>query len=73
MEFDIVGEPCKDFKNKEAFYARYPVDIVERVLVFLTPEMPDINEKFIVIHFLPRRNRECVNYWIILLKLVVKI
>lgn len=46
MEFDIVGEPCKDFKNKEAFYARYPVDIVERVLVFLTPEIPDISEKF---------------------------
>ena len=46
MEFDIVGEPCKDFKNKEAFYARYPVDILERVLVFLTPEMPDISEKF---------------------------
>ena len=46
MEFNIVGEACKDFENKTQFYARYPVDIVDRVLLFMSHEIPNISDKF---------------------------
>jgi len=46
MEFNIVGQECHDFENKREFYTRYPIDIVDRVLLFLKEEIPAINEKF---------------------------
>lgn len=48
MEFNIVGLECHDFDNKRDFYTRYPIDIVDRVLLFLSQDLKyqDIEAKF---------------------------
>ena len=46
MEFNIVGLQCKDFENKEEFYARYPIDIVDKALLYLSPKLRHIKTKF---------------------------
>ena len=48
MEFNIIGQECHDFDNKREFYTRYPIDIVDRVLLFLSQDLKhrDIEAKF---------------------------
>ena len=46
MEFNIIGQECHDFEHKRKFYTRYPIDLVNRVLLYLKQEIPNISRKF---------------------------